>query len=142
VTGVPLPRLGVPRSGITRTGDTADGYRVMSARRLAHAHNPLSFLELGLLVAVLGVVVAVAVPEYLHMRQDANDDAAKTLISQSARKLEIHLARAGTFAGTSLPAGVRVQLTESSYCVETGAGSQTWHATRGAKASPGTCPSR
>jgi Tfp pilus assembly protein PilE len=114
----------------------------MSARRLVHAHNPLSFLELALVVAVLGVAAAVAVPEYLHIRQDASDDAAKTSLMQSARKLELRLASAGTFAGATLPSGVRVQLSESSYCLETGSGSHTWHATRGAKPSSGACPAR
>src|SRR5437868_7790465 len=102
---IPLTRLGIPRSGITRTGDTSDGYRVMSVRRLAHAHNPLTLLELGLVTVVLGVAAAVAVPEFLHLRQDANDDAAKTHLAQAARTLELHLARAGTFAGASLPSG-------------------------------------
>ena len=67
----------------------------MSVRRLAHAHDPLTLLEIGLVTVVLGVAAAVAVPEYLHLRQDANDDAAKTRLAQSARKLELHLASAG-----------------------------------------------
>ena len=85
MTIVRLTRLGVPHSGITRSGDTADGYRVMSAPRLAHAHTPLSYLELALITVVLGVAAAVAIPEYWHLRQDANDDAAKTRLTQSAR---------------------------------------------------------
>ena len=138
MNGIPLTRLGVPRSSITRTGDTADGYRVMSARRLAH--NPLTLLELGLVTVVLGVAAAVAVPEYLRLRQSANDDAAKTHLAQAARTLELHLARAGTFAGASLPSGVRVRTAHGSYCVESNAGSHVWHARRGEKPSSGACP--
>jgi Tfp pilus assembly protein PilE len=139
VTDVPLTRLGVPRSSITRTGDTADGYRVVSARRLAHPHNPLTVLEIGLVVSVIGIAAAVAVPEYLHLRQDARDDAAKTRLAAAERTLEARHAAAGTFAGVKLPESVRVQAARGSYCVETSAGDHVWHATRHSKPAAGTC---
>lgn len=138
MTDVPLTRLGVPRTGITRTGDTADGYRVMSAR-LAHAHNPLSILELGLVVAVIGVAAAVAVPEYLQLRQDASDDSAKSRLSGAAQTLEAHRRTAGTFAGAGLPAGVRLHASRGSYCIETNAGGHFWHAARHAAPAAGRC---
>jgi hypothetical protein len=128
VTIVPFPRLGIPLSGVTRTGDTADGYRVMSVRRLAHVHSSLSFLELGLITAVLGIAVAVAVPEYMRLRQGASDDSAKARLTQATRTLEQHHAAAGTYAGAALPGGVRLHATgRGSYCVETKAGDRTWH---------------
>jgi Tfp pilus assembly protein PilE len=139
VTVVPLIRLGIPRSGITRTGDTADGYRVMSARGLAHPHNALSVLEVGLVVAVIGVAAAVGVPEYLHLRQDASDDAAKSRLSGAARTIEARHAAAGTFAGAKLPAGVRLHAARGSYCVETTAGDRVWHAARHAAPAAGAC---
>ncbi len=128
MTIVRLTRLGIPHSGMTRTGDTADGYRVMSARRFAHAQSPLSLLELGLVTAVLGIAVAVAVPEYMRLRQSASDDSAKARLTQATRTLEQHHAAAGTYAGAALPAGVRLEATgRGSYCVETNAGDRTWH---------------
>ncbi len=114
----------------------------MSARRLAPGSSPLSLLELALVTAVVGVAAAVAVPEYLQLRQDANDDAAKTRLAQAARTLERHHTSAGTFAGAALPSGVRVRTAHGSYCVETTAGSHTWHAARGAKPSSGACPAK
>jgi hypothetical protein len=129
----PLIRLGVPLTGITRTGDTADGYRVMSARRLAHSHNPLTFLELALVTVVLGVAAAVAVPEYFHLRQGANDDTAKTRLVQAGRNVE---------AGAVAPAGVYVHAAGSSYCLQTTAGGRTWHALRHAKPTRGACPAK
>ena len=138
---MPLKRLGVPLSGVTRTGDTADGYRVMSARRLSHAHNPLSFLELALVTAVLGVAAAVAVPEFLHLRQGANDDAAKSRLTQAVRTLELRHSTAGTFAGATLPSGLRLHAVgRGSFCVETTAGGHIWHASRNAKPASGACP--
>jgi hypothetical protein len=133
VTLAPLTRLGVTHSGVTRTGDTADGYRVMSARRLAHAHSPLSFLEIALAIAVLGVAVAVAVPEFLHLRQDANDDAAKSRLVQAERNVA---------AGAAVPAGVTVHAAGKSYCLETTAGSHEWHAAPHARPAPGACPAK
>lgn len=131
MTIVRLTRLGVPLSGITRTGDTADGYRVMSARRLVHAHSPLSFLEIALVTVVLGVAAAVAVPEYFHLRQVANDDTAKARLVQAGRNVD---------AGNVLPAGVTVHAAGSSYCLQTTVGGRVWHALRHAKPQHGACP--
>jgi len=133
VTLVPLTRLGVTHSGITRTGDTADGYRVMSARRLTHAHNPLSFIEMALVTAVLGIAAAVAVPEYFHLRQDANDDTAKSRLVQAGRNVE---------AGAAVPAGVRIHAAGASYCLETTVSGRVWHALRHAKPASGACPAK
>lgn len=139
MTVLPLTRLGVPRKGITRTGDTADGYRVVSARRVAHPHNPLNGLEIGLAVAVIGVAAAVAVPEFLHLRQEASDDAAKGRLLGAARTLEARHAAAGTFAGAKLPAGVKLYAARGSYCVETSTGDRVWHAARHAMPAAGGC---
>ena len=133
-----LTRLGVPHSGVTRTGDTADGYRVMSACRVGY--NPLSVLEIGLVVAVIGIAAAVAVPEYLHLRQDASDDAAKTRLTHAARTLEVHHASSGTFAGAAVPDTVTLRTARGSYCIQTSAGNHVWHAARHAKPSSGACP--
>jgi hypothetical protein len=133
MTIVPLTRLGVPLSGITRTGDTADGYRVMSARRLAHAHKPLSYLEMALVVAVLGIAAAVAVPEFFQLRQDADDETAKSRLVQAGRSVE---------TGAAVPAGVHVRAAGSSYCLEAAVSGRVWHALPHAKPVQGACPAR
>jgi Tfp pilus assembly protein FimT len=141
VKTAPLTRLGIPLSGITRTGDTADGYRVVSARRFVHAHTPLSLLELALVTAVLGIAVAVAVPEFMHLRQDASNASAKTRLTQAMRSLDRHHAAAGTYAGAVIPGGVRLRAAgRGSFCVETKAGDIVWHATQSGKPASGSCP--
>ena len=105
----PLVRLGIPRSRITRTGDTADGYRVMSAGRLAHAYSPLSLLELALVTIVLGIAVAVSVPEFLDLRQDASDDAAKSRLTQATSRGRRHVCGRGD-PGRCPPPGGRSRL--------------------------------
>jgi len=141
MSAVRLTRLGVPRSGVTRTGDTADGYRVVSVRRVAHGHNPLTGLELGLVVAVIAIAAAVAMPEYLHLRQDASADTVKTRLTKAARTLEAHHSSIGMFAGARLPSSVTLHTERGSYCIETSVGDDVWHASRHAKPSPGACPS-
>jgi len=111
----------------------------VSARSLAHPHNPLSVLEIGLVLAVIGVAAAVAVPEYLHLRQDASDDAARSRLTAAEHTLEARHATAGTFAGVKLPGSVRLHAARASFCVETSAGDHVWHAGRHATPSPGAC---
>ena len=137
----PLIRLGIPHSGITRTGDTADGYRVMSVGRLAHTHNPLSLLELALVTIVIGVAAAVAVPEFMDLRQDASDDAARARLTQATRSLERHHAAAGTYAGATIPGGVRLRAAgRGTFCIESKAGDTVWHVAQNAKFASGACP--
>jgi Tfp pilus assembly protein PilE len=110
----------------------------MSARRVGY--NPLSVLEIGLVVAMIGIAAAVAVPEYLHVRQDASDDAAKTRLTRAARTLEVDHASAGTFATAAVPDTVTLRTARGSYCIQTSAGDHVWHAARHAKPSSGVCP--
>ncbi len=136
----PLTRLGITRSSVARTGDTADGYRVIAARRLNRAHTSLSLVELGLIAIVLGIATAVAVPEYLDLRQDAREDSAKSRLTQATQTLQHRHASAGTYAGAALPAGVHVRsVGPTAFCIETMAGSDTWHVSRGSKPTSGAC---
>ncbi len=136
----PLPRVGVTRSSVTWTGDTADGYRVISASRSTGTRAPLSHFEAGLIVAVMAVAVAVAVPEYLSLRQEAKEDSARTRLTHATQALEQRQASVGTYAGAVLPSGVAVRHAgRSSYCVETKAGGRVWHVTTGAQPVAGAC---
>lgn len=114
----------------------------MSARRLAHPHNSLSVFELALFVVVVGLAAAVAVPEYLSLRRDTNDDAAKVRLAAAARTLEARDAATGAFTGAALPASVRLRTGPGSYCVETRSGDHVWHTSRHATPLAGACPSR
>lgn len=136
----PLPRVGVTRSSVTWTGDTADGYRVITASGRTRARTSLSHFEAGLIVAVMAVAVAVAVPEYLNLRQDAKVDSARTRLTQSAQALDQRQAAVGTYAGAVLPSGVVVRHAgRSSYCVETKADGRAWHVSTGAQPVSGAC---
>jgi Tfp pilus assembly protein PilE len=105
----------------------------MAVRRLAHSNSPLSFLEIALIAVVLGVAAAVAIPEYLQLRQDANDDSAKTRLAQASRNLD---------AGRAVPAGVVLHRAGTSYCLETTVSGRLWHALRHAKPAQGACPAK
>jgi Tfp pilus assembly protein PilE len=102
--------------------------------------TPLSHLEAGLIVAVMAVAVAVAVPEYLNLSQEAKVDSARTRLTHAAQALEQRQASVGTYAGAALPAGVVVRHAGStSYCVETKAGGRVWHVSTGAQPVTGAC---
>ena len=136
----PLPRVGVTRSGVTWTGDTADGYRVISASHRTRVRTPLSHFEAGLVVAVMAVAVAVAVPEYLNLSQAAKEDSAKTRLTHATQALEQRQAAVGTYAGAVLPSGVVVRHAgRTSYCVETKAGGHVWHVSTGTQPATGAC---
>jgi len=114
--------------------------RNMAVRRVAAPTNPLSVLELGLVAAVLVVALAVAVPEYVHLRNEAGPDSAKARLTDAARSLASRHRAAGTYAGATVPAGVRLKkATRASYCVETGRGDALWHAGLRTKPSRGGC---
>jgi hypothetical protein len=140
VSVAPLPRVGVTRSSVTWTGDTADGYSVISASRRTSTRTPLSHFEAGLIVAVVAVAVAVAVPEYLNLRLDAKVDSARTRLTHAAQALDQRQAAVGTYAGAVLPSGVVVRHAgRTSYCVETKAGGHVWHVSTGTRPVSGAC---
>jgi hypothetical protein len=58
--------IGLPRSRVTRLGDGADTRNVMPTHR--SVPGSLSLLEIGLVVILLGIALAVAVPEYMHLQ--------------------------------------------------------------------------
>jgi type II secretory pathway pseudopilin PulG len=113
----------------------------MSARP-RHPHYQLSYFEIGLLVAIVGVAAAVGIPEFLRMQRDVNDDTAKARLVDAGRALESRQAAAGTFAGATLPAGVKLHASRGTYCVQTAVDSRVWHQTRQAKPASGACPTK
>jgi len=113
----------------------------MTARSISRVSTPGSLFELALVAVVIGIAASVAIPEYLDLRSDASEDAAKTRLVQASRALEQHRVTAGTYAGAALPGNVRLRTAgRGSYCAETSASSGSWHATRGAKPASGACP--
>ncbi len=115
----------------------------MPVRPSARLHRSLSLLEIGLVTTMLGIALAVAIPEYMHIRQGNRDDAARTRLVGAVRTLEQRHAAAGTYSGAVLPAGVSVDAAgRASYCIETKAGDRVWHASGpedGVKPASGAC---
>jgi hypothetical protein len=100
----------------------------------------LSHFEAGLIVAVMAVAVAVAVPEFINLRQDAKVDSARTRLTHAAQALDQRQAAVGTYAGAVLRSGVVVRHAgRSSYCVETKAGGRVWHVSTGTPPASGSC---
>ncbi len=117
--------------------------RSISLRRGGVAIRSLSLLEVALITVMLGIALAIAIPGYMRLEQHGRDDGARSRLADATRVLDRHRSTTGTYRGTVLPAGVEVgSVTQTSYCVETKAGDQSWHASGpyGSKPVQGACP--
>jgi Tfp pilus assembly protein PilE len=101
--------------------------RLRARRRSAHS-SPLSPIEIGLVVAVVGIAAGIAVPDFLHMRHQSQSDPAATRLQDATKGLRQHHAAAGTYVGSPLPANVElVSAGRGSFCLETSSRGTTWH---------------
>jgi len=90
---------------------------------------------LGMMVAIL---VAIAIPSYVAMRDRSNDSTARAHVRQAGDAVEAYRAERGSYAGMSSAALARFDpsLRESSYrleisgragyCVQSSIGGRTW----------------
>lgn len=104
---------------------------------------------LGVMAAIL---VAIAVPSYLAMRDRAHDSDARANIRRAVDALEAYGPEQGTYAGVVpaaltrygdklTPSSVRVMTKADRYCVQSSVGGRTWHQTGPAgELSRGSCP--
>ena len=117
--------------------------RSITSRRRGPGLRSLSVLEVGLVTIMVGIALAVAIPGYMHLRQESSEDSARARLVEATRILDRRRSTAGTYRGALLPAGVGVgNVTASAYCVETSADGRSWHASGpyGAKPELGACP--
>ena len=113
------------RLGISATDARIPGLR--PRRRSAHS-SPLSPLEIGLVVAVIGIAAGILVPDYLRMSHRSQTDPAAARLQSATTELRHHHAAAGTYVGSPLPANVQlVSAGRGTFCVETSSRGTTWH---------------
>ena len=113
------------RLGISATDARIPGLR--PRRRSAHS-SPLSPLEIGLVVAVIGIAAGILVPDYLRMSHKSQTDPAAARLQSATTELQQHHETAGTYVGSPLPANVQlVSAGRGSFCLETSSRGTTWH---------------
>jgi type IV pilus assembly protein PilE len=73
---------------------------------LQHKHTPgFSIVELLIVVAILGILAAIAIPQYLQYVTDARRADGKVALVDAAQRMERQFTKRHTFIGASIPAG-------------------------------------
>lgn len=91
---------------------------------------------LGVMTAIL---IAIAIPSYVAMRDRSHDSTARAHVRQAGDAVEAYRAERGSYAGMSSAALARVDPSlgassyrleisgKAGYCVESSIGGRTWH---------------
>jgi len=114
-----------------------------------------TLIELLIVLIIIGILIAIAVPSYLGFRDRANEAAAKANVRAAIPAVETYFSdqSPNTYVGMDLAklqaidAAVKLDTldatkqTATSYCVQSTVGGKTWHKNGPAAAvATGACP--
>ena len=112
--------------------------RIVNGVSRGTGEDGLTMLELLIVLVVIGVLVAIAIPSVLGQRNRASDAAAKANVRIAIPSLRAYHGDHGTYAGMTIP-GLRATydagldaslslgaLTDSSYCLQSTVSGRTW----------------
>lgn len=112
-----------------------------------------TLIELLIVMVIIGILAAIAVPTYLSQQSEAKDTAAKAQLRTAATAQQLYYAKQNTYAGTAADLeaygfrqgdqSVTVKAASSAaYCMEAPGGGGTFKITAATgKPEPGTCTS-
>ena len=110
----------------------------MMAKFARNARKGFTLVEIMIVVLIIGILLAIAIPSYLKFRDRANESAAKANVRASIPGLEAYYADNNTYVGMTLAniqasydAGIKNitfgTLTATSYCVQSVVGQATFN---------------
>ena len=120
-------------------------------KRLAKEESGFTLIELLIVLVIIGILLAIAVPSYLGFKDRASKSAAQANVRSAVPAVEAYYADNGTYAGLSLSslqaidAGVKVTVapgaSATTYCISDTQGTWTYHKSGpGADITSGACP--
>lgn len=96
-------------------------------RRLAKEQSGFTLIELLIVLVIIGILLAIAVPSYLGFKDRANKSAAQANVRSAVPAVEAYYADNGTYVGmnaaalAAIDAGVKATVVSagaSTYCIK------------------------
>ena len=108
-------------------------------KRLRSEESGFTLIELLIVLVIIGILLAIAVPSYLGFKDRANKSAAQANVRSAVPAVEAFYSDNGTYVGMtlaalqSIDAGIKVStpasLSTVSYCIEASSGNYTYSKT-------------
>ena len=105
-------------------------------QRLKKEESGFTLIELLIVLVIIGILLAIAVPSYLGFKDRANNTAASANVRSAIPAVEAYYADNGTYVGMdiaalqAIDAGVKINnisgTTATSYCVSSTVGGKTF----------------
>jgi type IV pilus assembly protein PilA len=91
-------------------------YKALTSHRdkLARGEKGFTLIELLIVVIIIGVLAAIAIPIYLNVQQSAKDNSAKTSVSDAKTSIVAYYTQNGTLPNSLTQAGYTIDTSGSS----------------------------